>query len=199
MSFAHEAFAARPGNTTDCDVLVLGAGLAGTSAAWRLVGERPAHAPLPRVCIIEASEHIGGRTRDHDIEGCHRPQTVELGAQWIAQQEVDSAVWDLAVNVLNLGVYNGWPWALYGFPVGPAGRDAETEAWLDRVPSASSAAYNAGRDFFGPNVSASDPQAGKCKDEVAHVYDSVVMGAPWRTEGAAALDLLTPLEWLAHA
>eukprot|EP00966_Prymnesium_polylepis_P240735 5567063-Prymnesium_polylepis.1 len=34
-------------NTTMCDVLVLGGGLAGTSAAWRLVGERPAGTPKP--------------------------------------------------------------------------------------------------------------------------------------------------------
>jgi monoamine oxidase len=76
-------------NTT-CDVLVLGAGLAGTSAAWRLVGERPAGAEQPRVCLIEASNRTGGRTKDHDIAGCERPQTVELGAQWIAQKEVDA-------------------------------------------------------------------------------------------------------------
>ena len=183
-------------NTT-CDVLVLGAGLAGTSAAWRLVGERPAGVPQPRVCLIEASNRTGGRTKDHDIAGCDRPQTVELGAQWIAQKEVDADVWDLAVNVLGLGIYNGWPWALYGFPDGPAKRDPAVVERLSRVPSVSSAGFDAGLNFFGPNVSDADPQVGRCWRGVAAVYDSVVMGAPWETPGAAALDALTPLEWLA--
>lgn len=182
-------------NTT-CDVLVLGAGLAGTSAAWRLVGERPSGTPQPRVCLVEASNRTGGRTKDHDIAGCDRPQTVELGAQWIAQKEVDADVWDLAVNVLGLGIYNGWPWALYGFPDGPAKRDPAVVERLSRVPAVSSAGFDAGRSFFGPNVSDADPQVGRCWRGVAAVYDSVVMGAPWETPGAAALDALTPLEWL---
>jgi len=182
----------------ECDVLVLGAGLAGTSAAWRLVGERPASdtGPPPHVCILEASDRIGGRTKDYDIPGCAGRQTVELGAQWIAQEEVDADVWDLAVNVLNLGVYNGWPWALYGFPYGPGFIDPDTRAALDKVPSASSAEYDAGRMFFGPNVSIDDPQAGRCQHSVAEVYDAVVLGSPWLTPGAKALDAVTPLEWL---
>jgi len=182
----------------ECDVLVLGAGLSGTSAAWRLVGERPADdtGPPPRVCILEASERIGGRTKDYDIPGCTGRQTVETGAQWIAQEEIDTDVWDLAVNVLNLGIYNGWPWALYGFPYGPAGIDPEIKAELDKIPSASSPEYDAGRMFFGPNVSNDDPQAGRCQHRVAEVYDSIVLGSPWLSAGAKALDVLTPLEWL---
>jgi len=183
----------------ECDVLVLGAGLAGTSAAWRLVGERPAEdtGPPPRVCVLEASDRIGGRTKDYDIPDCSTRQTVELGAQWIAQAEVDVDVWDLAVNVLNLGIYNGWPWALYGFPYGPAFIDPAVRSEADKVPSASSPEYDGGRMFFGPNVSANNPQAGQeCQNMVAHVYDGIVLGSPWLTPGANALDALTPLEWL---
>jgi len=105
---------------TTCDVLILGAGLSGTSAAWRLVGERPDGTPKPKVCVLEANNYTGGRTKDHLIEGCKHPNVVELGAQWIAQKEIDTDVWDLAVDVLGLGIYNGWPWAIYGFPYGPA-------------------------------------------------------------------------------
>ena len=118
-------------NATSCDVLVLGAGLAGLSAAWTLVTDDRGHVleTAPKVCVVEASERVGGRTFDHTIEGCDgTAQTVELGAQWIAQEDADSDVWDLAVNVLGLGVHNGWPWALYGFPVGPAERDPAVEA-----------------------------------------------------------------------
>lgn len=182
--------------TTVCDVLILGAGLAGTSAGWRLVGERPTGTPMPRVCILEASNRTGGRTKDHVIEGCKGPQTVELGAQWIAQKEIDADVWDLAVNVLGLGVYNGWPWQLYGFPYGPAHIDPQVKETLDKVLPASSHAYDGGRMFFGPNVSDTDPKVGGCKKQVAAVYDSVVLGSPWQTPGASELDALTPLQWL---
>ena len=183
-------------NATLCDVLILGGGLAGTSAAWRLVGERPAGTPKPHVCLLEASDRFGGRTKDHDIAGCQRPQTVELGAQWIAQQEIDSDVWDLALNVLGLGIHNGWPWALYGFPDGPAEREPAVVARLARVPKADRVSQAA--TFFGPNVSDADLQAPRpCRDRVASVYDSIVLSAPWDTPDATSLDAMTPLEWLA--
>jgi phytoene dehydrogenase-like protein len=184
-------------NSTTCDVLVLGAGLAGTSAAWRLVGERPAGTPAPRVCILEASDRIGGRTKDHQIKGCDPPQTVELGAQWIAQEEVDSDVWDLAVNVLGLGIFNGWPWALYGFPYGPAEIRPDVKSALDRVPSATLVSTRSGAAFFGPNVSDTNPQAGKeCREKVAKFYDSVLLDSMWDTYNASFLDNLTPLQFL---
>jgi len=186
-------------NQTACDVLVMGAGLSGTSAAWRLVGERPRGSPQPKVCLIEASDRIGGRTKDHRIEGCRGPQVVELGAQWIAQQDVDSDVWDLAVNVLGLGIYNGWPWSLYGFPYGPAEIDPQVKGWLDKVPSASSHEYNAGAMFFGPDPNTSDPTGQAplaCRQRVAKAYDSIVLGSPWLTPNASALDQVTPLEWM---
>eukprot|EP01062_Namystynia_karyoxenos_P028133 TRINITY_DN21381_c0_g1_i1.p1 TRINITY_DN21381_c0_g1~~TRINITY_DN21381_c0_g1_i1.p1 ORF type:complete len:580 (+),score=162.69 TRINITY_DN21381_c0_g1_i1:80-1741(+) len=187
------AAAAPARDTVSCDVVVVGAGLAGTNAAWRI-----ASAPNPpKVCLLEATDRVGGRTKDYVIPGCKQPQTVELGAQWIAQPEVDADVWDLAVNELNLGIYNGWPWQLFVPAYGPAATvDATTKAALDAVPSASSPQYDAGKMFFGPHVTSSDKKVGACKDRVAAVYDSINQGEPWRTPDAAKLDAMTPLEWL---
>eukprot|EP00966_Prymnesium_polylepis_P058770 1361364-Prymnesium_polylepis.1 len=100
------------------------------------------------------------------------------------------------MNVLGLGIYNGWPWALYGFPDGPAKRDPAVVARLARVPKANRVSEAA--TFFGPNVSDSDPQAPRaCRARAARVYASVVLSAPWETPDAAELDAMTPLEWLA--
>jgi hypothetical protein len=101
------------------------------------------------------------------------------------------------MDVLGLGIYNGWPWSLYGFPYGPAEIDPAVKQRLDTIPSATLPTTRMGKMFFGPNVSDSNPQANRaCRDKAALVYDSVVMGKPWLTPEAAALDKLTPLEWL---
>jgi hypothetical protein len=101
------------------------------------------------------------------------------------------------MDVLGLGIYNGWPWSLYGFPYGPAEIDPAVKQRLDTIPSATLPTTRMGKMFFGPNVSDSNPQANRaCRDKAALVYDSVVMGKPWLTPEASALDKLTPLEWL---
>ncbi|KAG9450835.1 hypothetical protein H6P81_010800 [Aristolochia fimbriata] len=56
------------------DVIVIGAGMAGISAAWRL-----SEGGLKNLLILEASDKIGGRIRKHDFSGT----TIEVGANWI--------------------------------------------------------------------------------------------------------------------
>jgi monoamine oxidase len=51
--------AARAGANTDIDVAIVGGGVAGTYAAWRLSSEQP----RLRVALFEMSERIGGRLR----------------------------------------------------------------------------------------------------------------------------------------
>ncbi|HEY1613844.1 MAG TPA: FAD-dependent oxidoreductase [Rhizomicrobium sp.] len=51
--------AARAGAPADIDVAIIGGGVAGTYAAWRLVGEQPGL----RVVLFETSNRIGGRLR----------------------------------------------------------------------------------------------------------------------------------------
>jgi lysine 2-monooxygenase len=51
--------AVRAGANTDIDVAIVGGGVAGTYAAWRIAGEQP-HL---RVALFEMSDRIGGRLR----------------------------------------------------------------------------------------------------------------------------------------
>src|ERR1700691_5489633 len=51
--------AVRAGANTDIDVAIVGGGVAGTYAAWRIASEQP-HL---RVAIFEMSDRIGGRLR----------------------------------------------------------------------------------------------------------------------------------------
>jgi monoamine oxidase len=65
---------ARRGKKAEADVAVVGAGLAGLTAARRLVdaGKEPV--------VVEARDRVGGRTLNHDIgEG----KVVEVGGQWV--------------------------------------------------------------------------------------------------------------------
>src|ERR1700690_415614 len=51
--------AVRAGANTDIDVAIVGGGVAGTYAAWRLASEQP----RLRVALFEMSDRIGGRLR----------------------------------------------------------------------------------------------------------------------------------------
>lgn len=57
----------------DADVAVVGAGLAGLTAARRLQEAGRS------VTVVEARDRVGGRTLNHDLDG----QVVEVGGQWI--------------------------------------------------------------------------------------------------------------------
>ena len=60
--------------TYDADVVVVGAGLAGLSAARELVARGSS------VVVLEARNRVGGRVLNHDIGG---GKVVEVGGQWI--------------------------------------------------------------------------------------------------------------------
>jgi monoamine oxidase len=60
--------------TREADVVVIGAGLAGLTAARRLTAQGAS------VVVVEARERVGGRVLNEDIGGGH---VVEVGAQWI--------------------------------------------------------------------------------------------------------------------
>ena len=63
-----------------CNVLVLGAGMAGVSAARRL-RERG----VEDVMVVEATDRIGGRVKEVQFGGV----TVELGANWVHYSELE--------------------------------------------------------------------------------------------------------------
>ena len=60
--------------THEADVVVIGAGLAGLSAARSLSAQGAS------VLVVEARDRVGGRVHNHDIGGGN---VVEVGAQWI--------------------------------------------------------------------------------------------------------------------
>jgi monoamine oxidase len=77
----------------DCDVVVVGAGVAGLTAARELTG-----AGL-EVLVLEARDRVGGRTLSRAI-GEHAEDIVEVGGQWVGptQHEVLALVRELGIS-----------------------------------------------------------------------------------------------------
>jgi len=77
----------------DCDVVVVGAGLAGLTAARELSG-----AGLD-VLVLEARDRVGGRTLSQPV-GDRAEDVVELGGQWVGptQHEILSLAQDLGIE-----------------------------------------------------------------------------------------------------
>lgn len=59
----------------ECDVVVIGSGLAGLSAAWRL------HRVGQRVHVLEARDEVGGRALTRDVGG----ERADLGGEWLGR------------------------------------------------------------------------------------------------------------------
>src|ERR1700754_2685274 len=79
----------------DCDVVVVGAGLAGLTAARELT------AAGLEVRVLEARDRVGGRTLNHSVG--ERPEdVVELGGQWVGPTQLE--VLGLADD-LGLAIY----------------------------------------------------------------------------------------------
>jgi monoamine oxidase len=77
--------------TYDADIVVVGAGLAGLSAARELVARGSS------VVLLEARDRVGGRVLNHDIGG---GKVVEVGGQWIGptQERLAALADDLGVE-----------------------------------------------------------------------------------------------------
>ncbi|CAJ0569030.1 unnamed protein product, partial [Mesorhabditis spiculigera] len=61
------------------DVVIIGAGLAGLSAANRILDQ----APSTKLLVLEAKEASGGRLLSHQMKTAQGQQTVDIGSQWI--------------------------------------------------------------------------------------------------------------------
>src|SRR4030095_11112273 len=77
----------------DCDVVVVGAGLAGLTAAREL------SAAGLEVQVLEAGDRVGGRTLSQSV-GEHPEDIVELGGQWVGptQHEVLALARELGIG-----------------------------------------------------------------------------------------------------
>ena len=65
----------------ECDVAVIGAGLAGLTAAREL--ERSGYS----VAVLEARDRVGGRLLNHPIAGTDN--VVEVGGQWVGPTQTE--------------------------------------------------------------------------------------------------------------
>jgi L-amino acid dehydrogenase len=80
------------------DVVVVGAGLAGLTAAWRLVQTGRS------VVVLEAQDHVGGRMIRQQVGTPEQSAYVDLGGQWVGPTQF--LIRDLATQ---LGVTR-WDW-----------------------------------------------------------------------------------------
>jgi monoamine oxidase len=141
--------AAPGGSDARARVVVIGAGLAGLTAARRLVAEGL------DVVVLEARDRVGGRTLNQaDEDGA----AVEAGGMWVGPGQ--DAVTSLAdeLGIATFATPTGGDLALL---VGgerivvPPGRDAETEAVIDRI-DALAASLPAGRPWDAPDAARLD-------------------------------------------
>lgn len=78
------------------DVIVVGAGISGLTAAWRLA------LAGRQVKVLEANKRVGGRTLNHSFAS---GEVVEVGGQWVGptQERIHSLL-----SELNLSTYPQW-------------------------------------------------------------------------------------------
>lgn len=82
-----------PMTEISCDVVIVGAGASGLTAASTLV------AAGHTVAVLEARERVGGRLRTEEIEGA----TLELGGQWVSP---DQTALIATIEELGLGTFD---------------------------------------------------------------------------------------------
>jgi monoamine oxidase len=154
----------------DCDVVIVGAGLAGLTAARELTG-----AGLD-VQVLEARDRVGGRTLNHSVG--ERPEdVVELGGQWVGptQLEVMALVEDLGLET---------------YPTHNEGKNL-FEAKLGKVKG-----YSGTIPMLGPLVMA---DYGRADLKLKRLIKKVSPEAPWDASKAEELDGQTFETWIRGA
>src|SRR5918912_632895 len=92
-----EANGARPRRTARVDVAVVGAGLAGLTAARRIARAGRS------VLVLEARERVGGRTLNHSIGG---GDVIEVGGQWVGPTQDHVLVLMRRLRIGSFATYN---------------------------------------------------------------------------------------------
>ncbi len=154
----------------DCDVVIVGAGLAGLTAARELTG-----AGLD-VHVLEARDRVGGRTLNHSVG--ERPEdVVELGGQWVGPTQLE---------VMALAEELG----LETYPTHNEGKNL-FEAKLGKVKS-----YSGTIPMLGPLVMA---DYGRADLRLKRLIKKVSPEAPWEASKAEELDGQTFETWIRGA
>lgn len=155
---------------TDADVIVVGAGMAGLTAADRL------SAAGRSVLVIEARQRVGGRVLNEVLDPADPTQVVEIGGQWLGPTQTRART--LAAR-LDLALY----------PTHTAGanllerRDGALLRYRGTIPR------------INPVVLADIAQAQTRLDRMAR---RVPLQAPWSAPHAGRRDGLTLATWLSR-
>jgi monoamine oxidase len=151
----------------DCDVVVVGAGLAGLTAARELSG-----AGLD-VQVLEARERVGGRTLSQSV-GEHPEDVVELGGQWVGptQHEVLGLARDLGIDT---------------YPTHTKGRNLfeDNRGKVKR--------YSGTTPMLGPLVML---DYGRADLKLKRLIKRIDPDAPWEAEQAERLDEQSFATWI---
>jgi monoamine oxidase len=151
----------------DCDVVVVGAGLAGLTAARELSGAGF------DVRVLEARDRVGGRTLSKAV-GEHPEDLVELGGQWVGptQHEVLSLALDFGIET---------------YPTHTAGRNLfeDQRGKLKR--------YRGTIPLLAPHVML---DYGRADLTLKRLIKRVDPEVPWKAEDAERLDEQTFATWI---
>lgn len=151
----------------DCDVVIVGAGLAGLTAARELAG-----AGLD-VRVLEARDRVGGRTLSEPI-GEHPEDIVEVGGQWVGptQHEVLALARELGIET---------------YPTHAQGKN------LFETESGKLKRYSGTIPMLGPLVMV---DYGRADLKLKRLIKRVSPEEPWAAEDAARLDEQTFATWI---
>ncbi len=154
------------------DVVVVGAGLAGLSAATQLTGQGRS------VVVLEARDRVGGRMiRQQVIEG----GWIDLGGQWIGPTMTSILELAKSLNIGHFDFYTTGQSVLYY-----AGHRSTFTGPGPVKPV--------------PGVSAADLKAaGRVTEQIAKLSKTVNVDKPWLTPGAGALDSQSVARWAQDA
>ncbi|XP_074649312.1 putative flavin-containing monoamine oxidase A [Tubulanus polymorphus] len=86
-------------NTSETDVVIVGAGIAGLTAAHNIYKKHP----TAQIIVLEANGRVGGRTLTEKLKTAEGKDAFDLGAQWVGSTQTD--VMQL-IDELNLTTFN---------------------------------------------------------------------------------------------
>lgn len=152
---------------TQHDVIVIGAGATGLTAAWRLVRAGS------DVLVLEARDRVGGRLRTDVVTTAGDPASFEVGGQWVSPDQ------DALLELLGeLGIAT-YPRHREGASV-YVGRDGEPRSFTEGLP-------------VSATTRAAIDQLGTVLDTLSNEMDP---DRPWAMPGAERLDRVSFRAWL---